>query len=213
MKDIHDILVASDLGHFSEVVVRSAAALAALTGARLHVLHIQEFHPMPYMEFVPAMMITDEAGRLQEALDEQIERTVGPGVEVVSTDVVLDAPPRAILNYAEKVDADLIVIGRDSTLGLEENPDGLAPVIEALLHDGARPLIVVPAAPLPAAGGVLVGYDGSIPAMRTDPDVGRRMPAIIRSVVVFPAPLGPRKPNSSPRGTSRSTLSTAVNDP
>ncbi len=31
------------------------------------------------------------------------------------------------------------------------------------------------------------------------PTSGRRMPAIIRMVVVFPAPLGPRKPKSSPR--------------
>ena len=49
--------------------------------------------------------------------------------------------------------------------------------------------------------------------MRTVPDDGRRIPAIMRSVVVLPAPLGPRKPNSSPRGTSRSTAFTAVKDP
>src|SRR5689334_25428516 len=53
----------------------------------------------------------------------------------------------------------------------------------------------------------------STPATDTSPAVGRRLPAIIRSVVVLPAPLGPRKPNSSPRGTSRSILSTAVNEP
>src|SRR3954454_3886298 len=39
------------------------------------------------------------------------------------------------------------------------------------------------------------------------------MPAIMRSVVVLPAPLGPRKPNSSPLGTSRSIASTAVKLP
>src|SRR5687768_10433586 len=49
--------------------------------------------------------------------------------------------------------------------------------------------------------------------MRTRPAVGRRMPAIMRSVVVFPAPLGPRKPKSWPDGTSRSSASTAVNEP
>ncbi|CAH0224918.1 universal stress protein [Roseomonas sp. CECT 9278] len=75
-----------------------------------------------------------------------------------------DAPEPALL--AAGVSHDLIVIGRDSTLGLEDCPDGLAPVIEALLHDGARPLLVVPPGPPVTAGGVLVGYDGSIPAMR-----------------------------------------------
>jgi nucleotide-binding universal stress UspA family protein len=75
-----------------------------------------------------------------------------------------DAPEPALL--AAGASHDLIVIGRDSTLGLEDCPDGLAPVIEALLHDGARPLLVVPPAAVTAGERVLVAYDGSIPAMR-----------------------------------------------
>src|SRR3977135_2941876 len=53
----------------------------------------------------------------------------------------------------------------------------------------------------------------STPAIAIVPAVGLRMPAIIRSVVVLPAPFGPRKPNSSPRGTSRLMASTAVKLP
>src|SRR5674476_1556946 len=53
----------------------------------------------------------------------------------------------------------------------------------------------------------------SMPAIEIEPPLGFRIPAIIRSVVVFPAPFGPRKPNSSPRGTSRSIWSTAVKLP
>ena len=34
--------------------------------------------------------------------------------------------------------------------------------------------------------------------MRTRPEVGRRMPASDRSVVVLPAPLGPMRPTISP---------------
>lgn len=79
-----------------------------------------------------------------------------------------DAPEPALL--AACAEHDLIVIGRDSTLGREENEDGLAPVIEAMLKEGARPLLVVPpsreTAPLPEDGGILVAYDGSIPSMR-----------------------------------------------
>lgn len=75
-----------------------------------------------------------------------------------------EAPEEALL--AASATHDLLVLGRDSTLGLEMAEDGLAPVIEALLRDGARPLLVVPPAPLPATGGVLVGYDGSVPALR-----------------------------------------------
>ena len=56
--------------------------------------------------------------------------------------------------------------GGTRTLGREETEDGLAPVIPALLKEGARALLVVPESPAPDEGPVLVGYDGSLPAMR-----------------------------------------------
>src|SRR5438477_3684154 len=53
----------------------------------------------------------------------------------------------------------------------------------------------------------------SSPPNDTRPSVGRRMPAIMRSVVVLPAPLGPRNPYSTPRETSSETSSTATKLP
>src|SRR5260221_12877511 len=49
--------------------------------------------------------------------------------------------------------------------------------------------------------------------MTPRPAVGLSSPAMMRMVVVLPAPFGPRKPWISPLGTSRLTPSTAVNDP
>src|SRR5919197_3436208 len=49
--------------------------------------------------------------------------------------------------------------------------------------------------------------------MRTRPDVGRRMPASDRSVVVLPAPFGPIRPTISPAATSNERSSTATNEP
>ena len=43
----------------------------------------------------------------------------------------------------------------------------------------------------------------SRPSMRMEPDVGVSNPAIIRSVVVFPQPEGPRKETNSPFATVR----------
>ncbi|MFM7781113.1 MAG: universal stress protein, partial [Alphaproteobacteria bacterium] len=57
---------------------------------------------------------------------------------------------------------DMLVVGRDSTLGREEADDGLSPTIEALLHDRTRPLLVVPpGARFDPAAAALVAYDGS----------------------------------------------------
>src|SRR5687768_14771161 len=44
----------------------------------------------------------------------------------------------------------------------------------------------------------------------TRPAVGRRKPVIIRMVVVLPAPLGPRRPSTSPGWASKLTSSTAT---
>src|SRR5262245_6504075 len=49
----------------------------------------------------------------------------------------------------------------------------------------------------------------STPAIVASPRSGRISVASIRSVVVFPAPLGPRKPKISPGSTARSTPRTA----
>src|SRR3954469_24368780 len=53
----------------------------------------------------------------------------------------------------------------------------------------------------------------SWPFTRIRPDVGFSSPAIMRIVVVLPAPFGPRKPWISPGSTDRLTPSTAVNGP
>ncbi|MDP3185062.1 MAG: hypothetical protein Q8M58_07320 [Anaerolineales bacterium] len=45
--------------------------------------------------------------------------------------------------------------------------------------------------------------------MQALPDAGRVRPVNMRMVVVLPAPLGPRKPNTSPWRTAKSTPSTA----
>src|SRR5579875_194856 len=53
----------------------------------------------------------------------------------------------------------------------------------------------------------------SKPQTRAVPPVGARKPAIIRMVVDLPAPLGPRKPSTSPRPTAKLTSSTATIGP
>src|SRR5664279_3757155 len=53
----------------------------------------------------------------------------------------------------------------------------------------------------------------SYPATIARPEVGLSSPHNIRMVVDLPAPLGPRKPNTSPLRTSRSIWSTATKLP
>ena len=59
-------------------------------------------------------------------------------------------------------------------------------------------------------GGVPVSGD---PLTVTEPDVGRSSPMIMRMVVDFPAPFGPRKPVTRPASTVKLTPATAVLSP
>ena len=54
---------------------------------------------------------------------------------------------------------------------------------------------------------------GQRPRTAQLPDVGERKPISVRIVVVFPAPFGPRKPNTSPAATLRLNPETAVSEP
>jgi nucleotide-binding universal stress UspA family protein len=74
-----------------------------------------------------------------------------------------DAPEPALLKAGAT--HDIVVVGRDSTLGREQVEDEVAPVIEHLLRESSRPLLVIPpATALLAEGLVIAAYDGSAPA-------------------------------------------------
>lgn len=170
---IRSILVALDDTPGAVAARDLAIAFARHSGAALSAAtvldwpHVRDMHEAvpPGAAAFKERRDAARAKRLEQEAEAAFAACAAAAGETPFTPLRLtDAPEPALLQAGAS--HDLIVIGRDSTLGLEQNPDGLAPVIEALLHDGARPLLVVPAAPAPAQGGVLVGYDGSIPAMR-----------------------------------------------
>ena len=57
------------------------------------------------------------------------------------------------------------------------------------------------------------GVDPQLARSDAVPEVGRIRPQSMRRVVVLPAPLAPRKPKTSPRGTLKLTPSTARRGP
>jgi nucleotide-binding universal stress UspA family protein len=171
---IRSILVALDDTEGAHRARDLAIDLARRTGAALTAATVLDWpHVRDAHEAVPAGAAafkqrrdTARAKRAEEEAEAAFAACSAAAGDTGFTRLRLtDAPGPALL--AAGAAHDLIVIGRDSTLGLEACDDGLAPVIEALLHDGARPLLVAPPGPPVLEGGVLVGYDGSIPAMRT----------------------------------------------
>jgi nucleotide-binding universal stress UspA family protein len=111
MKKIESILVATDLRETSDVVVRAAAAIAALLGARLHVLHALDLDVAPYPSITASSRFDDRIRAAEEALSDQIRRAIPPEVEIASRSALTYLASRAIIEAAQGHEVDLIVMG------------------------------------------------------------------------------------------------------
>lgn len=105
---LRSILVALDLRVETDHVLSSAFTLAGRTGAEIHVVHGVEFLTIPYS----AISAEDDYQRrvhdARAALEEQALRS---GVHPASVEVREESAPKAIVQRATEVGADLIVIG------------------------------------------------------------------------------------------------------
>ena len=112
MKSVQSILVATDLGAGSDDVMRAAGALAALTNAKLHVLHSFDFpEAAPAEKARAGLTFPDLVDGAKASLREQITRTVKADVILGSEQVVVYVAHKAILEHAAAVNADMIVMG------------------------------------------------------------------------------------------------------
>lgn len=109
--EVGTVLVATDLSEASDVIVRSAAALAEVAGAELRALHVLELDAAPYVEL--AGLDASFPGRIQSVerqLEQQLSRALGGRVPATGK-VVIDTVHRALLAEAEAVGAGVIVLG------------------------------------------------------------------------------------------------------
>ncbi len=118
MKSIAKILLATEFAPSCDRAREHAAALAAATGAELHVLHVQVLHGdqygwagIPNVREVEDALAQNAAAQMSKYVD-----SLGTGViHAVERDVT--AAP-AILRYAEQQGIDLIVMGTHARKGL-----------------------------------------------------------------------------------------------
>ncbi len=177
---IRSILLALDDTPGATAARDVAFALAHRTGAALtavivldrpHTLGAREPMPVGAAAFATRRNEKLAAGVEAEAAS-VLTACMGAAKGLPFTVVRREEAPEAAL-LAEGAVHDLIIIGRDSTLGHQACDDGLSPTIEALLRDGARPLLVVPPGLPNLAQGdelkrpILIAHDGTMASMRT----------------------------------------------
>ena len=102
------VLVATDLSDGSDLLIQAAAGIAGRSGAALHVVHSADV-----LSAAPPGMggsFEERVTRAEAAVDQQIGRVIPPGLRV-ERHVDASAPDRTIMEQAEGVAADLIVLG------------------------------------------------------------------------------------------------------
>lgn len=152
---ITTILAGTDGSPAAQAALRWAGDLSAACGATLHVAYAW----WPDQSELPPSLAEREKRRAETRLDGWCGPLREAGVPYKALAVEGD-PRRVLLEEAERLDTDLVVIGRrdrEGSLGL-----GLGPVTHDLVHGAHIPVAVVPAAtPGFGTGPLMVGVDGS----------------------------------------------------
>lgn len=125
---LRSVLVATDLEPGSEAVVRTAAQLAELAGAELHLLHIAS-EPNPETA--------------DDALREQLARVAPRGMAAASVRVMMGFPARVIVEEAIRLRSDAVILGPHR--GGSRKAGELGSTAATVVRTAPCPCLVVPA--------------------------------------------------------------------
>lgn len=139
--NLHTIVAATDLGPASDAVVRAAGELAAVAGARLHLVHalgsdVPQTRPGDPGDPDAAGFETATA-----ALAEQAARCLPVGVEAATARVEIAGPVEATLRVAADAGADLLVLGPHRAR--EGEREGFGATADRLVRTAPVPCLVV----------------------------------------------------------------------
>ncbi|MFB6171057.1 MAG: universal stress protein [Haloarculaceae archaeon] len=155
------LVVPTDGSDLSGRALDRAVALAETYGATVHVVHVVTSTALSTAEGGAVLQLLETDGRdLVTAAADRV-RAAGATVE---TATLTGAPHRAIVDHADRLGADLIVMGTHGRTGLAHV--ALGSVAERVVRSAPVPVLTVgPSAPTDGeVDGVLVPTDGSAAA-------------------------------------------------
>ena len=135
MLTIQHILLPTDRTAWSEVVFAHAARYAQRHGATLHLLTVSPGATGEYVVTAPPSKADDFTQRLHQAAADAV------GFDVVYVDRAAPSVQRGILDYAERIDADLIVMATHGRRGVDHALIGS--IAEAVVRRSACPVLTV----------------------------------------------------------------------
>ncbi len=140
-RTVRRILVPVDFSEASEDAIKHAKEIALTYGAEIDLIHVVEeaVYPSAYgvePVSIPTQEIID---RVEDNLSDLVREDIG--YEHAMVEAVVGYAPRAILDYAEENDTDLIVIATHGRTGLDRIL--LGSVTERVLRQSPTPVFVV----------------------------------------------------------------------
>lgn len=139
------ILVPTDFSEDSEAALQTAVELAKSFGASLHLLHAFEYPTYvgtPWGYSFPPDAFNDARVRVSEMLAERQEKVKAEGV-TITIEVEIGSPSEVITHVAERIDANLIVMGTRGLTGVKHVVLGSA--AERTLRHAPCPVMTVKA--------------------------------------------------------------------
>jgi universal stress protein E len=136
------ILCATDGREHSERAVRRAAVIARETGAELHVVNVEETEPAPMR--LGGEYLAAERAETRRRVQQQITAAVTPERLTVNPHYLVNyrgSVAAQIAGLAERIDADLIVVGSHGRGVLTGALAGS--VAQRLPHETCRPVLVL----------------------------------------------------------------------
>ena len=113
------ILVPIDFFSCSDFALWRAVDLAKLTGGEIHLLHAYQLPAaIPTHVTLPPRILDQLRDAAREGVHKRVELVAAQGVKADGS-VVWDTPEHAILEAAERIRADLIVMGTHGRTGMK----------------------------------------------------------------------------------------------
>jgi nucleotide-binding universal stress UspA family protein len=143
---IRRIVVATDFSEGSDAAMERAFALAKPLDATVDLVHVLDTAILTAPQSLGAMPLIDPQAlmdQIDEALTARIEKARSLGI-VCQSDSLDGYPAREIVRHAEKVGADLIVVGTHGRTGVAKVIMGS--VAQRVVQHATCPVLVIPPA-------------------------------------------------------------------
>ncbi len=138
------VVIALDGSETSEVALKDALALRVTDGARLHLVHVLQPAVASASPYLPhTIQLTHDEMSAREAHMKRYLDRIADGIEGHDCEIHVEVdyhPAPAVLDLAERVDADLIVLGTHGRGGLRRLI--LGSVADKVIRGTDRPVLV-----------------------------------------------------------------------